>query len=440
MNRKKFYHYLIAAWGLCLLFCYYSSAFGQLKQPDPNAYSIERQRLFDTPREKMKTFALDWVIAAAKNNLNIYFNENLTGGSFNAAFLQQFVVLDKDGDKLKVQEKGSKVHRMGWAKIQGFVYLPIALKDKENKAFQKVVFTHRRKDVEPGKIGKVKFYIGPDENENYTEKSMGTADFFYVYAWQNSNYENSDIVLVGNTPQIIGTAFDERAFSNVLYGWVKTAKFFPWNSRIALIPNKDALYPPYVFNTGPDLKDYYEKIKSNPNYIPPDDSILFLDPKNAWRPGELPFFMHKHVNNPGEYAYWSLFIQLNPKRFVEETGDTIENHSDDLKKESVRKMTRNRAYVLTSGYILEKDPRSPTIDQFKNVFLFRRSEIRQVCRNLESILAVLNKKGFENLWKEFIERAYGEEYDPTRTLNDYAEMRGDITYKNLSELYSRKIE
>jgi hypothetical protein len=51
---------------------------------------------------------------------------------------------------------------------------------------------------------------------------------------------------------------------------------------------------------------------------------------------------------------------------------------------------------------------------------------------------LLNPRKKDTLCKELLEWFYiGDEYDPRRTFNDYAQMNDDITYKELAILFGK---
>ncbi|MCU0288892.1 MAG: hypothetical protein MUF15_21170, partial [Acidobacteria bacterium] len=88
------------------------------------------------------------------------------------------------------------------------------------------------------------------------------------------------------------------------------------------------------------------------------------------------------------------------------------------------------------GYAVEKDPRD-RLNQFKNVYLFRKSEINKIKSDLDTTLALLKPRKVHALWKELTKRFYGEEYDYKRTINEYAKRNDGITYKELSILFDK---
>ncbi|MCU0288025.1 MAG: hypothetical protein MUF15_16730, partial [Acidobacteria bacterium] len=108
---------------------------------------------------------------------------------------------------------------------------------------------------------------------------------------------------------------------------------------------------------------------------------------------------------------------------------------DDFPK-VLDELRQKRAYLMKFGYSVEKDPRDK-LNQFKNVYLFRKSEINKIKYDLDTTLALLKPRKLNALWKELVERVYGEEYDPQRTLNEYAHMNDGITYKELSILFDK---
>jgi hypothetical protein len=113
-------------------------------------------------------------------------------------------------------------------------------------------------------------------------------------------------------------------------------------------------------------------------------------------------------------------------------GDEFPNVLEDLR--------RKRAYLMKFGYAKEYDPRSSNIPQFKNVYLLRRSELVNVTQVLNRTLKRLKPGMIKSLWKELIERIYGETYASGKTFNEYAKMHDGITYRNLSVLFDKTQE
>jgi hypothetical protein len=103
----------------------------------------------------------------------------------------------------------------------------------------------------------------------------------------------------------------------------------------------------------------------------------------------------------------------------------------------LKELQESRAYIMNFGYAIEYDPRTPKINQFKNVYLFRKNEILGIVKNLQMALHALRRNYIHHLWKDLIRDVYGESYNPRKTFNDYAKMRDGIPYKNLSDLFDK---
>jgi hypothetical protein len=99
-----------------------------------------------------------------------------------------------------------------------------------------------------------------------------------------------------------------------------------------------------------------------------------------------------------------------------------------------------KTYIMKFGYAKEYDPRSPQIPLFKEVYLFQKCELVKILRDLNMTIKLLDPGKVKTLWKELVESIYGEEYDPKRTFNDYAQMHDGITYKELSVLFGKTQE
>jgi hypothetical protein len=103
-------------------------------------------------------------------------------------------------------------------------------------------------------------------------------------------------------------------------------------------------------------------------------------------------------------------------------------------------LRQKRAYLLKFGYAKEYKPQQKNIKQFNNVYMLRKSEIGKIIRDLDRTLEMLKPRKVKSLWKDLIDRVYGEEYDPKRTFNEYAQMHDGITYKELSVLFGKTQE
>lgn len=258
-----------------------------LRAPDPFYYNLNRAKLLHTPANKVRTVPIRWVMAAVRENAPIYRKRDFTKLTFKTKFLQRFVVLDKFGEILQVRELDKKKGRIGWVNMRDMIYLPRALKDTRTSVHQKVVFTHLEDKLVPGKIGDVTFYKSPGASHKLETRAIGTLRIAYVYDWQKNSYDDSEYVLVGNYPYVEGYFMDERAFEKTVYGWCRTSRVFPWNSRIALIPNEQKKIPPYIFRNGPTLIEFYEGGNSRPNPI----DLLTSDSKSMWKLSGWPFFL-----------------------------------------------------------------------------------------------------------------------------------------------------
>ncbi|MCU0290228.1 MAG: hypothetical protein MUF15_28065 [Acidobacteria bacterium] len=272
------------------------AAAAALKQPDPVVYSVNRNDLLKCDKTKMETFSIPWIAACAREGTILYKDASLTGKKFQVAFLQQFAVLDKSGDKLKLKELGKPNPVIGWASMKNLIYLPRALKDERTSVYQKIVFTYINDRLEPGEIGDVTFYKSPgsDQPENILKtRSLDNLRYANVYNWEKNDYEDSQWVLIGNYPSIESVAKDKNAFNKTLYGWCKTTKLFPWYSRMALIPNNKYAY---IFKDGPALTKFYSK--ANKTAAPEPGELLAFDSYKMWKDSKWPFFLEGKFNNP----------------------------------------------------------------------------------------------------------------------------------------------
>jgi hypothetical protein len=385
-----------------------------LKLPDPVYYGLHRDELRKCSKTQISTLSMPWIAACAREGAIIYQDASLTIGGFQAAYLQRFEVLDKTGDKLKLKELDKPYPGTGWASMMNLIYLPRALRDERTSVYQKVVFTNTEEQLEPGDIT---FYKSPGSNdrENIHEKRwLGTLRIAYVYAWENNDYEDSQWVLIGNSPTIKSVSKDENVFIKVVYGWCKTTRLFSWNSRMALAPNQEKNARAYIFRSEEGLINFYGK--AGANSVPDTADLLTPDSYKMWKDGNWPFF-------PGGKFY-------NPKQDYIRLACQVDARQGDEKG-------KERAYIMKFGYAVEKDPRFSAFNQFKGVYLFRRSEIDKIKQDLETTLELLKPRKINTLCKELVEWVYLEKYDPGKTFNEYAQLNDGFTYKGLSILFDK---
>ena len=399
---------------------------GGLKLPDPVYYGLHRDELRKCSKTQISTLPMPWVAACAREGTIIYQDASLTGDGFQAAYLQRFEVLDKTGDKLKLKELGKPNPGTGWAAMMNLIYLPRALRDERTSVYQKVVFTNIEEHLEPGETGDITFYKSPGSNnrENIHEKQwLGTLRIAYVYAWENNDYEDSPWVLIGDSPTIKSVSKDENAFIKIVYGWCKTTRLFSWNSRMALVPNQEKNARAYIFRSDRGLINFYGK--AGANSVPDTADLLTPDSYKMWKDSNWPFFLERKFYNR-QQDYIKLACQVDARQA---NVPGFSRGRDEVGKE--------RVYIRKFGYAVEKDPRFSAFNQFKEVYLVRRSEIDKIKQDLETILELLKPRKINTLCKELVEWIYVEEYDPRRTFNEYAQMNDGITYKELSILFDK---
>jgi hypothetical protein len=399
---------------------------GGLKLPDPVYYGLHRDELRKYSKTQMSTLPMPWVAACAREGTIIYRDASLTGDGFQAAYLQGFEVLDKTGDKLKLKELGKPNPGTGWASMMNLIYLPRALRDERTSVYQKVVFTNIEEQLEPGETGDITFYKSPGSNnrENIHEKRwLGTLRIAYVYAWENNDYEDSQWVLIGDSPTIKSVSKDENAFIKIVYGWCKTTRLFSWNSRMALVPNQEKNARAYIFRSDQGLINFYGK--AGANSVPDTADLLTPDSYKMWKDSNWPFFLDRKFYNR-QQDYISLVCQ------VDATQANVPGFSREKDEKG-----KERVYIMKFGYAVEKDPRFSAFNQFKEVYLFRRSEIDKIKQDLETTLELLKPRKINTLCKELVEWIYVEEYDPRRTFNESAQMNDGITYKELSIMFDK---
>ncbi|MGD2089622.1 MAG: serine/threonine-protein kinase [Candidatus Aminicenantes bacterium] len=401
---------------------------GGLKLPDPVYYSLHRDELRKCSTTQISTLFQPWVAACAREGTIIYRDASLTGDGFPAAFLQRFEVLDKADDKLKLKEWGKPNPGKGWTAMMNLIYLPRALRDEQTFAYQKVVFTEMEEQPEPGETGYITFYKSPgsDNRENIPEKRyLGNLRIAYVYAWENSDHEDSQWVLIGDSPTIKSVSKGENGFIKVVYGWCKTNRLFSWNSRMALVPNQEKNARAYIFKNDKDLINFYGK--AGANSVPDTADLLTPDSYKMWKDSNWPFFLDREFYNPNQ-DYMRLFCLV----------DASQANVPGFSREGDEK-GKERAYIKKIGYAVEKDPRFSEFNQFKKVYLFRKSELSKISGDLETILLeVLKPRKINILCKEMVGWIYvPEKYDPERTFNDYAQLNDAFTYKELSILFDK---
>jgi len=266
-----------------------------VNQPDPDYYGSRRNELLNVSESSLKTFPIRWIVANAKEGDAVYSDSSMNSVLFIAPYLQRFEVVAKENSKLQVKELDTLTHRTGWVNMRDLIYLPLALKDVNSGVYEKVVFTHIEEGIELGKIGDITFYKGPSESNVLKTRPMGTLRIAYVYAWDNNRYDDSNFVLIGSFPSLDSVSTDDQAFRKNIYGWCKRDKLFPWNSRMALIPNNPSRFPAYIFIFSPDLTNFYRKIETNPGSLPGSHTLLTYDSFEMWRSSEWPFFLRGKV-------------------------------------------------------------------------------------------------------------------------------------------------
>jgi len=396
---------------------------GGLKLPDPVYYGLHRDELRKYSKTQISTLPMPWVAACAREGTIIYQDASLTSDGFQASYLQRFEVLDKSGDKLKLKELDKPNPGKGWTSMMNLIYLPRALRDERTSAYQKVVFTNIEEQMETGDIT---FYKRPGSNnrENIHEKrSLGTLHIAYVYAWENNDYEDSQWVLIGDGATIKSVSKDENAFIKNIYGWCKTTRLFPWNSRMALVPNQEKNARAYIFRSEQGLINFYGK--AGANSIPNTADLLTPDSYKMWKESNWPFFLHRKFYTRKQ-DYIRLVCQVDARQ--------ANVHGFSRERDEVGK---ERVYIMKFGYAVEKDPRFGAFNQFREVYLFRKSEIDKIKQDLETILELLKPRKINTLCKELVEWVYIEEYDPGRTFNEYAQMNDGFTYEELSILFDK---
>jgi serine/threonine protein kinase len=396
---------------------------GGLKLPDPVYYSLHSDELRECSQTQISTLPMPWIVACAREDTIIYQDASLTGDGFQAAYLQRFEVLEKIGDKLKLKELGKPNPGTGWTSTINLIYLPRALRDEGTSVYKKVVFTNIKEKLETGEIT---FYKrpGPNNRENIQEKrSLGTLRIAYVYAWEKNDYEDSQWVLIGDSPTIKSLSKDENAFIKVVYGWCKTTKLFSWNSRMALVPNREKNARAYIFRSEQGLLNFFGK--AGANSAPDTADLLIPDSYKMWKDSDWPFFLEgKFYNRKQDYIRLTCQVDI---RQANVPGSSRERDEGGTM----------RIYIRKFGYAVEKDPRFSAFNQFKEVYLFRRTEIDKIKQDLETILELLKARKLNTLCKDLVEWVYIEEYDPGRTFNDYAQMNDGFSYKELSTLFDK---
>jgi hypothetical protein len=131
------------------------------------------------------------------------------------------------------------------------------------------------------------------------------------------------------------------------------------------------------------------------------------------------------IGESGNFRVSPIVLEHLKKRFRRRFGEIL------------KELQVKRAYIMNFGYTWEHDPRTPHIDQFKNIYLFRKLEILTIVNNLQRAYRLLSKEYIHMLWKNLIMEVYGEQYEAGRSFNDYAKMRDGIRYRNLSKLFDK---
>jgi hypothetical protein len=192
---------------------------------------------------------------------------------------------------------------------------------------------------------------------------------------------------------------------------------------MALVPNREKNARAYIFRSDRGLINFYGK--AGANSVPDTADLLTTDSYKMWKDSSWPFFQERKFYNR-QQDYIKLVCQVDARQ-ADVPGFSREG--DEKGKEP--------AYIMKFGYAVEKDPRFSAFNQFKEVYLFRRSEIDKIKKDLETTLELLKPRKINTLCKELVEWIYLEEYDLRRTFNEYAQMNDGFTYKELSILFDK---
>ncbi len=382
-----------------------------IDQPDAVYYSINRKILFEISERDMKTFPIRWIVASAKEGAPVFFDSSMSQTIFSTTFIQRFEVLAKEKANLQVKELDKSSPRNGWMKMKDLIYLPQAFKDEKNGVYQKVVFTHMEEHIKIGEIGDIILYKSPSETIFLERRSMGTLRIAYVYAWENTTYDDSEFVLIGNYPSIEGVLTDPTAFKKAIYGWCKRDKVFPWNSRIALIPNKNAKFPSYIFHSGPMLANFYSYAQTNS--VPDSKSLLTYDSWRLWIKFKWPFFLQGKLRS-GNQEYLRLICQTGveqsdvrdpvPIEFIQREIEYLKLNSKKVDivflidaTQSMRPYIEGVAVIVKN--VMDELKKNSSIDQLKfGAAVYRdyvdrekKFEIQPLNENIDSLRKDLNK-------------------------------------------------
>jgi hypothetical protein len=332
---------------------------------------------------------------------------------FRAHFRQEFKVVDKEEDKLKVSPVKPCHFRLGWVKMENVLYLPIPIKDKDTKVFQKVLFPYNINNILENRVEKFKFYTDLKESpdiEDPDAPEINSIPFAYVYALRKNSGNNSDYLLVGSFPPGKSAGPGNGGISKFIYGWVKKSRYFLWKTRKALVPNPNFRFPPYIFLSAGKLKKFYSDPLS-PDKEPDVESLDILVPR-------------KMVKLEG----WPILL-------VGEKLDNCIRLFSDFSNYYQGKIVDKRYYAQHLGYAKTEDPRAPGCAQFLNIYVFKKTEMEAVINDLQEIEAIISQHDGVRLAKRLIEKIGGPRYSYSKTLNEYAREKFGLTYKNLKALF-----
>jgi hypothetical protein len=228
----------------------------------------------------------DWYVYANKKKVEIL-NESRQF-SRNAKYLEQFKVIERLNNFLKVTVKNGKV--AGWIDMRDLILLDRPIKN-EYGIMQKVFFKVKLKEAEKNRegINSLRFRDGPGEpiNGNYNylikkdEINKFSNYFFYIYGVHcndekrkediiNSKYidveklKYADYFLIG---QQVSFSSDDikksaKAKNGAIRGWIPRSSVVLWDNRQALEDIKSEHRDAHKFKYEKDLLRYF-KLPSN---------------------------------------------------------------------------------------------------------------------------------------------------------------------------------
>ncbi|KPA19201.1 conserved hypothetical protein, secreted [Candidatus Magnetomorum sp. HK-1] len=240
------------------IFFSFNQANAYLSAPNPNKYNHPKEIWDET---NIETIPDDWYVFAIRDKLYLFDDIVSKKIIHQAAFLDKFKVLKKDGRFIFVEKYDDQTFK-GWGNIENFIILPHALRTN-NKITYKALLVNRLKRIK-GDLNKVVPLRSPSLNARSFGSEIKILEFANIYSFF-PNQNNPEYILIGKHDIFFPKFKYNTPYSaeKVFLGWVPAERVLIWNTREALQPNNKRKHPIYYFNKKSDLKSYYQTNKND---------------------------------------------------------------------------------------------------------------------------------------------------------------------------------